>query len=608
MPTRSNVVDQAGRQYSYDEHNRLKQIKNASNVVLANYTYDALGRRVTFNDPVVVATTRYYYDGQSVIEERNAGDVRVRYHINGNQYIDEHVATFTQATSAFTYYLTNANYSIAGSGNPDGSVIERLDYSSTGDFAGGGPGALAFYHDADGDLDLDLRDFANFQNCFDPTPPVTPACATVHDFDISDASDGDIDLADYARWSQCSRGPFVTPDQACGIPTNTAGLPVSGAFTLHGRPADILSDGHALLDFRARVYLPQLGRWLQRDPVAYNDGFNLYEPFRGNPMSNLDPLGEGFLTWWFNNDYQQSDADFVRGFFAGAATASGNVAIGAAKGARELAYTAVDIVVAPVDIASTLIFNEPLGRPLSQVGQAATNPDSLGRLIATTGSRNVLNAVTAGGFNVVEGTVIYVQTGDAEALSQNVGGQGLLTLATVGAVQAAPGIGSTTTDAVRVRVLGNIAESQAARAASRFEVFAAQEAALPALTARGGALPVRIGQAGVVESALAFERAGFVLVGREITMQTTAARTRLDLLVEAPRAGGIVPGTTVRMGPLQQFFVEVKTGSGRVSANQQAAFRLIRTQGGIPMGLRAELAGLEVGEQSGAFEVFIIRR
>jgi hypothetical protein len=45
--------------------------------------------------------------------------------------------------AGFTYYLLNGNYSIAGTGNADGSVIERLDYSATGDFAGGGPGAIS---------------------------------------------------------------------------------------------------------------------------------------------------------------------------------------------------------------------------------------------------------------------------------------------------------------------------------------------------------------------------------------------------------------------------------------------------------------------------------
>jgi YD repeat-containing protein len=135
------TVDQDGRQYAYDEQNRLIQIKAADDTVLANYTYDALGRRIVFEDPVAAVTTRYYYDGQSVIEERDAADARLRFHVNGAQFIDERVTTFEDSTSEFAYYLVNQSFSVAGMGNADGSVIERLDDSSTGDFAGGGPGA-----------------------------------------------------------------------------------------------------------------------------------------------------------------------------------------------------------------------------------------------------------------------------------------------------------------------------------------------------------------------------------------------------------------------------------------------------------------------------------
>jgi RHS repeat-associated protein len=386
-----------------------------------------------------------------------------------------------RGTGGFTYYLGTQNFSIAGTGNADGTVIERLDYSSTGDFAGGGPGATSFYHDADGDGDLDLRDFANLQVCFDPSGTVTTqACLDVHDFDTADASDGDIDLDDYHRFAACFRGLFVTPDQDCGLPVRRSTPPPSGTFTLHGRPIDLLADGHTLLDFRARSYDPNLGRWLQRDPLPYNDGTNLYESFRGNAPRFSDPFGEGILTWLYAGRYDASDWEFIKrggpfvaayGFVEGGANAANNVAIGTWKGVREITFTAVDAVVAPVDVASTLIFNEPLGRPLSQLGQAATNPDSLGQLIATTGSRNVLNAVSLGAFNVVEGTVIYVQTGDAETFSQNVGGQGFLILATAGAVRA-----STSAGIPRPRAVagGELAETQLAQIVRLVEQETAQ--------------------------------------------------------------------------------------------------------------------------------------
>jgi len=592
------TVDQAGRQYSYDEHNRLKQIKNIGNTVLANYTYDALGRRIMFNDPVAAITTRYYYDGTSVIEERNASDVRLRYHVHGSQYVDERAVTYPDVTAVSgtgepTYYLLGASFSITGTGNSDGTLIQRVDYSSTGDFAGGGPGAGSYYHDSDADLDLDLRDFASFQNCFSGTASPSAGCAALHDRDASATSDGLVNLSDYEGFFTCFRGLFVTPDQVCGVPQRAGMPPTSGTFGMHGRAFDVLSDAFVLQNFRARDYVPQLGRWLQRDPLAYIDGFNLYESFRSNPLSNLDPSGEGPLTCVLVGDCSLSDAQFiregglgqaVRGFFGGGAQAAGNVAIGAVRGARELGYTVVDIVVAPIDIASTFIFNEPLGRPLSQVGQSATNAEDLGRLIATTGSRNVLNAVTAGGFNVVEGTVIYVQTGDAEALSQNVGGQGLLTLGTVGAIRAAPQVGSAIqTGSVRavfaLRRLQFAADTpiQAARTAG--EQFATrggltpQTVRLQANAARGELAEINALalQRGLGEAIVNTQfRQGAALRGFEsVSAVQTAEGLRVFVTDVKAIAGNVAPSrlTAFGLNRPETFFQNLGVARGAVEAN-----------------------------------------
>ena len=90
--------DEDGRYYDYDEQNRLTEIRaDNGTTVLARYRYDALGRRITFEDPVAGRVVRYYYDGSRVIEERDAGDARLRYHVNGAQYIDERVATYAEA-------------------------------------------------------------------------------------------------------------------------------------------------------------------------------------------------------------------------------------------------------------------------------------------------------------------------------------------------------------------------------------------------------------------------------------------------------------------------------------------------------------------------------
>lgn len=198
-------IDEDGRQHSYDERNRLIQLRDASETVLATYTYDALGRRITSN--VGGQVTRFYYDGQNIIEERDAADATLRFHVNGAQFIDERVATFEvggERAGESAYYLMGNNYSVMGTGNADGTVIQRSDYSVAGDFNGPPHG---FFFDADGDEDIDLDDHADFVSCMTGPGQTAAADCELHDAD----NDGDVDSTDYATFQQSYGGPGVLP-------------------------------------------------------------------------------------------------------------------------------------------------------------------------------------------------------------------------------------------------------------------------------------------------------------------------------------------------------------------------------------------------------------
>ncbi len=54
--------------------------------------------------------------------------------------------------------------------------------------------------------------------------------------------------------------------------------------------------------YRARIYSPALGRFLQSDPLGYVDGLNLYAYVGNNPVSFVDPLGYARSDYVVNAD------------------------------------------------------------------------------------------------------------------------------------------------------------------------------------------------------------------------------------------------------------------------------------------------------------------
>ncbi len=110
--------------YSYDFANRLVEVSGDSSTY---YVYDPLGRRIEKKSNN--STTKYFYDGWRVLEERNADNNLEVTYVYGD-WIDD-VITMDRHDDRY-YYHNNSIGSIVALTDTTGNVVERIEYESHG--------------------------------------------------------------------------------------------------------------------------------------------------------------------------------------------------------------------------------------------------------------------------------------------------------------------------------------------------------------------------------------------------------------------------------------------------------------------------------------------
>ncbi|NOS99679.1 MAG: RHS repeat-associated core domain-containing protein, partial [Phycisphaerales bacterium] len=141
----------------------------------------------------------------------------------------------------------------------------------------------------DGDGSAGLLDFGRIQACFRGSGMAPPTGCASSDFD----GDNDVDGSDFALLGQCSTGVLPAGESAADY----------NRFFYTGQRLDALdlvnpalpatpSNARLVLyDYKARVYDPRHGRFLQRDPAELGAGYNLYEYAASSPTRFTDPSG-----------------------------------------------------------------------------------------------------------------------------------------------------------------------------------------------------------------------------------------------------------------------------------------------------------------------------